>query len=87
MREGRLREEWTIRKNIYIYIVIKEWGICRNPDMKKTKKKNVGRSGRGRVVLMVSVTLTAACHLVIKPSLHSTLVKDTAYREITDDQF
>lgn len=52
--------------------------------MKKTKKKNVGRSGRGRVVLMVSVTLTAACHLVIKPSLHSTL-RDTAYR-ITDDQ-
>ena len=29
--------------------------------------------------------LVLPCHLV-KPSLHSTL-KDTAYREITDDQF
>ncbi len=71
---------------IIIIIIIKEWGICRNPDMKKTKKKNVGRSGRGRVVLMVSVTLTAACHLVIKPSL-TFYTKRHGLSQITDDQF
>lgn len=47
MREGRRREEWTIRKIFIIIIIIKEWGICRNPDMKKTKKKNVGRKWEG----------------------------------------
>lgn len=58
----------------------------KNEKNEKNEKKSVGRSGergRGRVVLMVSVTLTAACYLV---SLHSTL-KDTAYQEKTDDQF
>lgn len=55
MREGRRREEWTIRKEKKLFIIIiKEWGICRNPEMKKTKKEEGWKKWEGdRVVLMV----------------------------------